>query len=261
MSSLHRRAAVLAVSALVAVGCGSDNTSSSEFDLVTADTLTVCTDVPYAPFEFEDASAPTGYSGFDIELMEGVASALELDIAVVATGFEGLESGTTFAAGTCDIAASAMTITEERAQRLAFTDPYYVAMQSLLVPGDSDLSSIDDLTADMSVGVQSGTTGEAYAEAEIAEATIVAFENPGDLFVALESGQLDAILQDLPVNERFAQDNDATVVAEYDTDEEYGFAMAPDRSDGLVDAVNAALEDIRESGRYDELHEEYFLAG
>ncbi len=252
---------LLLCGALILAACGgTDAPDEAEgLDLVTDGTLTVCSDVPYPPFEFEDADAPTGYSGFDIELMEAIAAELDLDIVVIATGFEGLESGTTMAAGTCDLAASAMTITEERQQRLDFSDAYYVALQSLLVPAGSELSGLEDLVDGVSVGVQSATTGESFAQDHVDGAEIVSFENPGDLFVAMEAGQVDAILQDLPVNEAYARNNEASVAAEFDTDEHYGLAMTKDREDGLLAAINEALDAVRASGVYDELYEKYFV--
>lgn len=238
-----------------------DEIDASGLDLVAEGTLTVCSDIPYAPFEFEDPDAPTGYSGFDIELMEAIAAQLDVDIAVVATGFEGLTSGASMAAGQCDIAASAMTITEERAENVDFSDAYYEAKQSLLVPVDAGIDSIDDLVAGLSVGVQSGTTGEMYAEENVPGAELIAFESSGDLFVALEAGRIDAILQDLPVNAEQARADDAiTVVEEFDTDENYGFAMEKDRADGLVGVINAALAQVRADSTYDTLYDKYFSA-
>ncbi|MEX0953015.1 MAG: basic amino acid ABC transporter substrate-binding protein [Nitriliruptoraceae bacterium] len=258
-----RITAVLAVLSLLVVACGGDDDASTgDFDLVSAGTLTVCTDVPYPPFEFEDPDSPIGYRGFDIDLIAAIAEENGLEVEIIATGFEGLESGTTMAAGTCDLAASAMTITDARAERLDFSDAYYSADQSLLVLEGSEVAGIDDLVEGLTVGVQSGTTGEQYAEENVPGATVTAFENPGDLFTALQAGQLDAVLQDLPVNEEYAANTgDVQVIAEFVTDENYGFAMTRDREDGLVDAVNTGLQAVRDSGLYDELFAEYFLAG
>lgn len=270
---MHRRpsflvGAGLAAAALALAGCaggsgsGTDSTggdAGDEFGLVTPGTLTVCSDIPYPPFEFEDADSPSGYSGFDIDLLTAIAEELGLDVAVQAVGFDGLQSGTTLAAGQCDIAASAMTITEERQANIDFSDPYYDSLQSLLVPADSGIASIDDLGG-KTVGVQQGTTGEAYTEENAPEdAEIVAFPSDGELWPALQAGNIDAILQDLPVNlEHERADSAYTIVEEYETDEQYGFAFAKGEKTALLEAVNEALAQLREDGTYQEIYDEYF---
>ncbi|MFT5563324.1 MAG: ABC-type amino acid transport substrate-binding protein [Myxococcota bacterium] len=107
--------------------------TSDGVELITAGTLTVCSDLPYPPFEFEDADAPSGYSGFDIDLVQAISTKLGLELAVIVSGFDPIQSGIAMATGQCDLAASAMTITEEREANLDFTDGYYDAKQSLLV--------------------------------------------------------------------------------------------------------------------------------
>jgi polar amino acid transport system substrate-binding protein len=262
MRSFTRVAVIVAAASLLLVACGEDGEVATEdLDLVSSGTLTVCSDVPYAPFEFEDPDSPLGYSGFDIDLIAAIAEEMGRDVEVVATGFEGLTSGATMAAGTCDLAASAMTITEARAENIDFSDPYYDAVQSLLVPAGTDITGIDDLVEGVVVGVQSGTTGEAYAEDNVPGAEIRSFESTGDLFVAMEAGQVDAILQDQPVNVEYARESDSDVIEEYDTGESYGFAMTKDREDGLVDAINEGLAAVRDAGTYDEIYDRYFGTG
>jgi len=254
--------AVALLSACNSGGDGGGNDAGgegAEFDLVSPGTLTACSDVPYPPFEVEDPEAPSGYSGFDIDLLQAIADNLGLDLAVQDTGFDGLQSGTALAAGQCDIGASAITITPEREQNLDFTDPYYDSLQSLLVPADSDIKSIDDL-AGRTVGVQQGTTGQTYAEENAPEdAELLELPSDGELWPALQAGQIDAILQDLPVNQQHVRDDEAyEVVEEYQTDEQYGFAVAKDLNPELVDAVNAELAALREDGTYDEIYDTYF---
>ncbi|WP_152176371.1 transporter substrate-binding domain-containing protein, partial [Mycobacterium tuberculosis] len=98
------------------------------------------------------------YTGFDIDLLGAIAEQLDLELSVQDVGFDALQSGTTLAAGQCDIGASAMTITDERKANIDFSDPYYDSLQSLLVRTDSGIKSIDDLDG-KNVGVQQGTTG------------------------------------------------------------------------------------------------------
>lgn len=243
-------------------GSSGDDGDSADVDtaslgLVTDGTLTVCSDVPYPPFEDFDDSAPSGFVGFDIDIVQYVADGLGLDLVVKDSSFDGLQSGLSLNAGECDMAASAMTITEERAQNIAFSDGYYDSLQSLLVPDDSDIASIEDLSGTR-VAVQQGTTGEAYAQENTPDDTeLVSFPSNAEIYQALLAGQVDAALQDLPVNVDNAAKGDFTIVEEYDTEETYGLAIKKD-NDALVDAVNGQLTELRDSGEYDELYNQYF---
>jgi polar amino acid transport system substrate-binding protein len=261
-TKITRLGATFAALALAATACGGgDGEQAGEFDTVTPGTLTMCSDIPYAPFEFEDPSTDTGYSGFDVELMGAIAEELGLELAVVNSGFDSLTSGASMAAGDCDLAASAMTITEEREENVDFSEPYYNAAQSLLVTADSDVTTLADLE-DATIGVQSGTTGADYANDNAPDsAEIRSYDSGADLFVALEAGEVDAVLQDLPVNvERASQEDNLEVVETYETDENYGFAFPEEGSEDLLEAVNGALQSLRDDGTYDSLYTKYFEA-
>ena len=254
--------------ALSLAGCGSDDGSSdsgtdtgaggseSSLTLIQDGTLTVCSDVPYPPFEDFDESSPSGFKGFDIDIVQAVADGLELELAVKDSSFDGLQSGQALNAGQCDMAASAMTITEDRQAALDFSDGYYDSEQSLLVPEGSDIASIDDLDG-VSVGVQQGTTGKAYAEENASGAEIVSFPSDAEMFQAIKAGQVDALLQDLPVNLDHEKAGGFTVVESYKTDEQYGLAMKKGNT-SLVEAVNEQLSAMREDGSYDEIYNTYF---
>lgn len=252
---------VLAVAAaLTLTACsGPGDTAGGEADrlqTVSAGTLTVCSDVPYAPFEDFDESSELGYTGFDIEVMAAVAEQLDLELAVKDQGFDGIQSGIVLNSKQCDIAASAITITEEREANLDFTEPYYDSMQSLLVAADSDIASIDDLDG-VKVGVQKATTGESYAQENATGAEIVSFPSDAEMWPAIQAGQVDALLQDLPVNLEHTAEGDYEIVEQYDTGEQYGFAVSKGNA-ALLDAVNGALEEIRADGSYDAIYDSYF---
>ena len=243
---------------LVVAACGGEEADTSEFGLVAADTLTVCSEIPYEPFEYE---VDGEYTGFDVELMEAIADELGLGLEFLATGFDAITSGSAMAANQCDIAASAITITEAREENIDFTDGYFDAAQSLLVKGDSGIGSLDDLVG-KNLGVQSGTTGEAYAQENAPDGVeLISFENGGELFVALESGNVDGILQDLPVNaDRAQKDDTVDVVDTYSTGENYGFATQEEGKEALLEAVNDALQTLRDNGTYDDIYDKYFGA-
>src|SRR4051794_3633294 len=190
-SRLAPALAIAAVAALIGAGCGSssDTTSSSstgastggstasnDLGLITPGTLTVGSDIPYPPFE---QGKPPDYTGFDVDLMDAIAKKLNLQPKWVDTAF-----GTIFSdeqAGKFDIVASSTTITPAREKKVAFSDPYFKADQSLMVQKGSDLASTSDITSDTSIGVQEGTTGQDYAEKKT-DATVQAYAGIGTAF-------------------------------------------------------------------------------
>jgi len=264
-----RIAALAAGAALLLTACGggggqspagSATGSAANFSLVKAGTLTACSEVPYPPFEVEDPSKPSGYGGYDIDLLQAIADKLGLKLAVQDVSFDALQSGTTLAAGQCDVGASAITITDKRKANLDFTDPYYDSLQSLLVPANSDIKSIDDL-AGKNVAVQQGTTGQTYATEHAPDANLSAFPGDGEMWPALQAGQVDAILQDLPVNVVHAKaDKNYVIVQEFDTGEQYGYALAKDKNPELLAAINTELKKLRDDGTYQKIYDSYFAA-
>ena len=248
-------------------GCGSDSGDGDNGDTGTGTgssggavqtleegTLKVCSDVPYVPFDILEGDT---FTGFDGDLVTEIAKGLGLELQAQDSGFDGLQSGLSLNSGQCDLVASAMTITEDRQKKLDFTDGYYDSKQSLLVPTGSDIASIDDL-AGKKVGVQQGTTGKSYTEENAPEGTdIISFPQDSDMYNAIKAGQVDALLQDFPVNYGHEQDGGFKIVEDYDTGEEYGFAVKKGNTD-LRDAINEQLQELRDSGTYDEIYNEYF---
>jgi polar amino acid transport system substrate-binding protein len=242
--------------------CGSDEgdsggdsgSSASDLGTIEEGSLTVCSDIPYPPFDVMEGDT---FTGFDGDLINEIATGLDHELVVQDSGFDGLQSGLSLNSGQCDVVASAMTITEEREANLDFTDGYYDSEQSLLVPTGSDVASIDDL-AGKKVGVQQGTTGKDYTEENAPEDTdVISFPSDAEMFSAIKAGQVDALLQDLPVNIEHAKTGDYEVVEQYSTGEEYGFAVKKDNT-ALLDALNEQLTELRDSGKYDEIYDKYF---
>ena len=226
---------------------------------IAAGKLTVCSDVPYPPFEDFDNTTPLGYKGFDMELANEIAQRLGLQLTVVDSDFDALQSGLVMTKGDCDMAASAVTITAERQKNLDFSDPYYDSLQSLLVKKSSGYKALSDLGG-KTIGVQTGTTGKNYAEQHAPkDATLLDLPSDGDLWPAIQAGQIDAILQDCPVNMNHTkQDSNYGVIEKWETDEQYGFPFAKGKHAPLRADVNAALAAIRADGTYDTIYHKYF---
>lgn len=259
-------AAALTTLTLSLTACGggeSDSTAtgaSKGLGLISAGTLTVCSDVPYPPFEDFDKSTPTGFKGFDVDIVSAVAKKLDVKVAIKDSSFDALQSGLALNSGQCDMAASAMTITPEREKRIGFSTGYYDSEQSLLVPADSSITAIGDL-AGKKVGVQKGTTGQTYTQDNAPDAKIVVFPSDGEMYAALKAGQVDALLQDLPVNLDHQNDpkqqGKFKVVEKYDTGEKYGLAMKKSNT-ALIKAVDEALATLTSDGDYQKIYDTYF---
>jgi polar amino acid transport system substrate-binding protein len=264
--NLFKALTVTSALALALAGCGSDDDkdngdgngdTTSSLNTIKSGSLTVCSDAPYEPFDVIDGKT---FTGFDGDLVTEIAKNLDLELIAIDSAFDPLQSGLALNSGQCDMAASAMTITDERAEKLTFSDGYYDSKQSLLVPVGSDIASIDDLDG-KKVGVQNATTGKAYTEENATGAKIVSFPDDAAMFTAIKGGSVDAILQDLPVNLEHTNDGKYEIVEEYSTDEAYGFAFKKEGSEDLVEAVNDELDALRDSGKYQEIYDKYFTAG
>lgn len=261
---------LITVAALLLGACGGDDASDGSattaasgasggiegVELVNDGQLTVCSDMPYKPFEFEDDGETTG---FDFDVVSAMGEQLGVEVEFVTTPFDSIIAA--LVAGDCDMIASAMTITDERKEKVAFTDAYFDADQSLLVLKENaeKFATLEDL-AGKTIGVQMETTGATYAAENKPEgATIKEFSTGDEIFPALISGDVDAALQDLPVNGyRAATAPDQFVVTEtFPTGEQYGFAVAKENT-ALLEALNGALDTMREDGTYDTIYAEWF---
>lgn len=256
--------AILAT-ALIAIGCGGDDddddggtadaTTTEEMvdlGLIEDGTLIVGSDIPFPPFEQGD---PPDYDGFDIDLINAVAEKLGLQTQIDDRPFDLILQGGN---GRFDVGIAATTITDEREQAVDFSDPYFLAEQSLLIRADGDIQSVEDL-AGATVGAQDGTTGETYASNETEAEDVRPFPEIDDAYNALENGQVDAVINDLPSTQAVAADSGGSleVAAVFETGELYGIVF-PQGAGPLLDAVNEALQEIKDDGTLDELYMKWF---
>jgi polar amino acid transport system substrate-binding protein len=226
-------------------------TTESGVQVVKDGKLTVCTHLPYEPFQYNKGGEVVG---FDVDLMDLVADDLGLEQEIVNTPFETIETGQAMATGKCDIAAAGMTITDERDRVIDFSDPYFEATQALLVKTDTPYDSLESLDG-KTLGVQVGTTGEEYANDNVPEGVeIKVFEDLALLLEAVKSGSIDAAINDNTVLLDYADQNpDTEMTAEFETGEKYGFGVAQGENADLIDAVNKAFQQAHDDGTYDKL--------
>lgn len=212
--------------------------------------LTACTDTSSRPFGFEEGGE---IDGIDPELVRGLAGRFALSGEFVAT--PGKDALAAIDAGKCDVAGMAMT--EEAKKTHLFSEPYFVVHPSLLVRA-ADAEKYKDLVSlnGRTIGVAGGTTGAEYARKNAGSATVTELSATGDgneLFGALEGGQIDAVIHDLPVNAfRASSSGGKTAVTKIFTDADkkiYALAMPKDRAD-LKKVVDDGLVQVKSDDTY-----------
>jgi polar amino acid transport system substrate-binding protein len=245
--------------AIAGAGCGGDDdegdgeTAGGELELIEEGQLLVGIDTPFPPFE---KGQPPNVTGYDPDIVNAIAEDLGLEVTYQDTSFDTIFRDV--AQGRFDMAVAATTITPERERGVDFSDPYYLADQSLLVPeGETDISSQDDLGGAI-VGAQDGTTGEAYANDETDAAEVRGFPEGPDAINALRAGQVDATIIDAPVAQDAVETQGGVEIAEEIVTRELYGMFFPEDSDALREAVNEALAGIKEDGTLEELYGEYF---
>jgi polar amino acid transport system substrate-binding protein len=278
--------AMLAAVSLMFAACGEDeepNTPSAEettdagsgdgaeFNLVEEGHLTVGSDIPYPPFEFNDDSG--ALTGFDVDIIRAIAERIGLEntdddwLSVnFDTIFTQLQRSNKF-----DVIAAAVTayapegspafdVTEERKTFVDFTVPIYPSLQSLTVDtsANPDIMGVDDLPDGARVAVQASTTGAFYAEENLTGAELVQFPKAPQMYQALQAGQVVAVFNDLPISLDAIKGKDQLqVVEQVETGEEYAIAVAKDNP-ALLEAINGALEEMFTDGTYAEIFKKYF---
>lgn len=261
---LRRSGAALLLCAVLGPGLAACSGDADAIDTAPAPTfvtkgkLSVCSDMPYAPFESVKNGEPVG---FDIDLVGKIAERLDVDLNVIDTDFEDIQSGKALNQGECDLVISALTITGDRARVLDFSSPYFSASQALVAKAGSGIDSLDSL-AGRKVGVQAGTTGEVYLSDHVGgDVTVVPLPDSAAMNAALADGRTDAAFYDSTIVAPYlAEHPDMEVAAEFDTGEQYAMATKKDGASDLLRVVNDELAALQESGDYDTIHDRWFGA-
>jgi polar amino acid transport system substrate-binding protein len=267
-SPLFGYAAVVSLTALALAACGSNSSGSSGGgnpsggpQLVSSEALTVCTHLSYKPFEFKDSSG--NVVGFDMDLAQAAAKQLgQSKVTIVDIDFASQTSGAVFAAKKCDMAMGAVTINDKRKQSVAFSAPYFSATQALLVKKSAGITDLSSLKG-KKLGVQTDTTGQAYAEKnkDANGYETVVFDDLPTEIAGVQSGRVDAAINDNGPLLDFTKTNpDFSVVKEFDTGEQYGFLFQKDDANAakIKDAFNAALKKSIEDGSYKDSYKKWF---
>ncbi|MBB6453365.1 polar amino acid transport system substrate-binding protein [Salirhabdus euzebyi] len=225
-----------------------DGGSDSDFDLVEDGKLTFASSGEFKPFSYMDGS---DMIGFDIAVGKAIAEKLGLEANPVKAKFSGIVTGVT--EGRYDIAVASHTITEERLEQVNFAIPYYYSGPVVYTRPDSDIKSADDLNG-KEISVARGTTyiemAEKYTdEIPQVDSDVVALQS-------LAKGRHDAVITD-DITGMTAIESGLEVEGRLQLGVSEQAIAVNKENKALLDAINEALQEMKDSGELQALAEEW----
>lgn len=264
MKKAFKRIAVLAMAIAVVfafTACGDSNVTGTKDD-----PLIAAMEPTFPPFDTtkgdKDDKDSSNLTGFDVDLVNAIAKDQDLVIEWKNMEFDGLIPA--LDSGNIDIVASGVTITKARKKKVDFSDSYYDSGLSLAVAkSNSSVNGLDDLTKDMIVGAQIGTSGAKKAEQLKKDGKIKDVKTYNGLDVTfndLANGTVDAVINDKPVTENYIekQPDKIKIVGKTINAESYGIAVKKGNTE-LLDKINEGLKNVKEDGTYDKLYKKWKL--
>ncbi|SHJ95808.1 transporter substrate-binding domain-containing protein [Halomonas caseinilytica] len=217
---------------------------------------------PYPPFATLDASGEL--QGWEVDITRAVCDAAELECEIVTTSWDGLIPALT--GDKLDVIAASLSITDQRRETIAFSDKYYQTPAALAGAKGDDLKTTSGGLAGKTLGVQSASIHQAYAQVHFPEAILREYQTQDDANQDLFAGRLDATLADRLIIEQFLDSKEgqlccemkATVTQDQETlGEGIGFGVRQ-ADDALRERLNEGIAEIRANGTYDEITARYF---
>ncbi len=232
------------------------------FTTVEAGKLHMATNAAFPPYEMI-GDKDNEYIGIDVEIAGLIAEKLGLELVVDDMDFGAVI--TSVQQGKSDMAMAGLTVNEERKKNVDFTTSYAKGIQVVIVTEDSDIASIDDLADNKIIGTQANTTGYFYCSAPVedggyGEDMVVAYENGPTAVKALLDGKVDAVVIDNEPAKAFVAQNKGLKILETNfTEEDYAIGISKDNPE-LLAAIEAALTELIESGKVQEIIDKYIKA-
>ena len=267
----HFSKPMLAMAALLAlVGCSngqnesngsvsSDTTETAETKAASTDdnVLRIGTEGAYAPFNYTNADGTLG--GFDIEIANAICADMKMTCDIMAQDWDGIIPG--LKAGKYDAIVAAMSVTPERAQQVAFTDPYFSNALVFLAKKDSAFDPTNSSDIDShSIAAQRSTISSQWLEKAYPKADMKLYDTLSNAFLDLGAGRVDAMISDkLPAIEWLSSpsgSNYALKGEEIDINDNFAIAVRP--GDELQAKINTSLANIKANGTYDKINQKYF---
>jgi polar amino acid transport system substrate-binding protein len=242
-----------------------DECAKENLTTITPGALTIGTDTPAYPPYFSDDD-PTNGEGFESAVAYAVAGQLGFTPAEVTWEIVPFNSSYAPGAKNFDFDINQISITPERAEVVDFSDGYYTVNQAVVALADSPIAGATSVTAlkDAKLGAQVGTTSLTFIEQNVQPtADVFVYNDTNDAKSALQNGQIDGIVVDLPTAYYITavEIENSKIVGQFPAEaggEQFGLLFQKDNP--LVGCVNKALGALAASGELQTIQDTW-LAG
>lgn len=222
-----------------------------------AETLIMATNASFPPYEYYDGEDVVG---IDVEIAAAIAAKMGYDFQVDDMEFDSIIPA--IQSGKASFGMAGMTVTEDRALLVDFSNSYATGKQVIIVKEDSDITSVDDLLADgasHTIGVQLSTTGDIYTTMDIEEkglGTINRYPNGNEAVMALVAGKIDCVVIDNEPAKAYVAANEGLKILETEyIIEDYAACFKKDSE--LLAQFNQAMQELIEDGTIPAIIEKY----
>ncbi len=224
--------------------------------------LKIGTEGAYPPFN--NLEADGSLVGFDIDIAKALCEEMKAECEFVTQDWDGIIPA--LQAGKFDAIIASMSITDERKEKVDFTNKYYNTPPAIAAPKDTDIKGVtkEDLAGKV-IGVQGSTTHSNYAEATYTDGEVKLYPTADEYKLDIENGRLDAVNDDIIVLQEWLATEGGACCKIVGTikpvpsihGEGAGIAVRKGESE-LVAKFNAAIDAIRANGKYKEINDKYF---
>lgn len=235
---------------------GSDTQQSETAENTEGGVLRMGTNATFPPYEYYEGDEVVG---IDPEIAAAIAEKLGMTLEINDMDFDpAIAAAQT---GQADIVMEGLTVTDDRKEKINFTDSYATGVQVVIVPEDSDIQSVEDLEGKL-IGVQQGTTGDLYCSdtpenGGFGEENVQKFTSGPVAVEALKNGQIDCVVIDNEPAKSYVSQNEGLKIldTEYIT-EEYAIGISKDNPE-LLEQINAALQELKDDGTIQSIIDKY----
>ena len=238
-----------------------DSSKYGSFTTVEPGKLHMSTNAAFPPYEMTTDAG--GFEGIDVEVADAIAKKLGLELVVDDMSFDA--ALTAVQTGQSDIAMAGITVNPVRQEVMDFSDSYATGVQVIIVKEDSPIATVDDLASAEMIGTQKATTGYIYCSdtpenGGYGEDHVTAFDTGALAVMALVNGQVDAVVIDNEPAKSFVAENEGLKIL--DTEfavEDYAIGLAKGNT-ALLEAVNAAMAELKADGTFQGIVDKYITA-